>query len=677
MRFTADLVDAFNAEPVPEVKDATQFTYWAGKKFASLESVDHIAATYPSMGSAYLNLQERARAGHTRLADQSVNSPLGGGTGDVEPSMGPQNPGTVALAADLQSKARGLDASGEQVFPSARAISLAMSKVGEGNESPKSENLTRWVMQWGQFVDHDFALFPENAARPHVIENGDGSSIFIFEAEKAIDEHGRTSVPNNITGFIDASNVYGSDAERTSVLRAPPSVDEGIPSVGRLRVSIGESGEVLPPTLKQFEDAGLHVETDPGDVLARTAEGLQHRVDDLAGRPGADCDPAIQEQLRQARAQLASTEEAIGKTFVAGDLRVSEQPGLTAIHALLIREHNRVAEKTAERFLAEGPDEWKNYFSSLDKFDEFVFTYARNYVTGVVQQITFKEWLTALIGEGNGIGDYSFDPSADPRQQREFAAALFRIGHTLVPDELLRIEEDGDVEPIALRDSFFRPADAIAKGIDGVARGLTVQGEKFDPKVVDSLREFLFQAHQGDTTLDIRMDLIATNLLRGRELEIAGYNELRQVHGLERYTRFDQISDDPAVVEGLRSLYQRDGLSEAEAVNHVEAWIGAVSEKHAPGSDVGELIAASFEERFRQLQNGDRFNFEAAGEFKSRVHAARDARRPEMAGGSSFNFFAGDAAEIRNTSLFDLLERNGVRDLPADQPNLFKQSQAQ
>ncbi len=677
MRYVAALLDRFMAEATPEVKTATQFNYWMGKELAAAESMDAIAAAYPSMAAAYLNMQERSREGSSRLADQEINNPKGGFTGDLEPRMGDENPGTRALGPDLASRAAGKNADGQKIFPSAREVSEALAKVGEGNESAKSKNLTQWVMQWGQFVDHDFALFPENTARPRVIENDDGSSIFIFEADSVKDAEGRKTVPNNITGFIDASNVYGSDELRTALLREPPKVVEGAPKVGQMRVSVGESGEVLPPTWSQFWAAGLHVETDPGDVLARTAAGLERAIADLEAKPGSDCDPGIQEQLRRLRGQLDETIAAQGKTFVAGDLRVSEQPGLTAIHTLLLREHNRVAEKTAARFLAEGPDAWKRHFDSLEKFDEFVFTYARNYVTGVVQQITFHEWLPALIGERNAIGDYSFDPAADPRQQLEFAAALFRIGHTLVPNELLRIEEDGDVERIGLREAFFRPALATEKGVDGVVRGLTVAGERFDPKVVDAIREFLFEAHQGDDTLQIRMDLVATNLLRGRELEIASYNELREVHGLERYTRFEQISDDPKVVEGLRTLYQREGLSEADAVNQIEAWIGAVCEKHAPGSDVGELIAAAFKERFTQLQNGDRFNFNHAGEFENLATAAQEATRRRNAGASSFKFLPGDKEEIRNTSLFDLAARNGVRDLPRDQPNLFKQAAAQ
>ncbi|MEO0813494.1 MAG: hypothetical protein AAFY60_11570, partial [Myxococcota bacterium] len=51
MTHTADLLDQFNASAVPEIKNATQFNYWVGQQFASLSSVDHIAASNPAMCS--------------------------------------------------------------------------------------------------------------------------------------------------------------------------------------------------------------------------------------------------------------------------------------------------------------------------------------------------------------------------------------------------------------------------------------------------------------------------------------------------------------------------------------------------------------------------------------------------------------------------------------------------
>ncbi|MCB1236960.1 MAG: peroxidase, partial [Verrucomicrobiae bacterium] len=84
---------------------------------------------------------------------------------------------------------------------------------------------------------------------------------------------------NEITAYIDASNVYGSDAERAAELRT----NDG---TGRLRTS---EGDLLPFNVNGFPNAP------------------------------SDDDPSF---------------------FLAGDFRANEQVGLTAMHTLFVREHN-------------------------------------------------------------------------------------------------------------------------------------------------------------------------------------------------------------------------------------------------------------------------------------------------------------------------------------------------
>ena len=79
----------------------------------------------------------------------------------------------------------------------------------------------------------------------------------------------------------------------------------------------------------------------------------------------------------------ASKRELIS-TLYTGDGRASEQPGLTAIHTIFMREHNRVA----DGLRAVNPG-WE---------DERIYQQARRIVNAEYQHITYKEFLPRILG---------------------------------------------------------------------------------------------------------------------------------------------------------------------------------------------------------------------------------------------------------------------------------------
>ncbi|NEO37263.1 MAG: peroxiredoxin [Moorea sp. SIOASIH] len=457
------------------------------------------------------------------------------------------------------------------VLPNPRDISNTI--VRQSKSVPNFLRASDWIWQWGQLIDHDFALnegglnsppedfmpIPVNpidiaTGKPDTLGGSSGSIPFIrvpaAEGTGTGLGNPRQQV-NELTSFIDGSQVYGSDQVRAEFLRT----NDG---TGKLKSQSINGEELLP-----FNTAGLpNSNTDRSGALAA-------------------------EQL-----------------FIAGDIRTNEQIGLTAAHTLLVREHNRLAEGLAEKIDAGDPvilEKLKE--SGLDKGD-FIYESARKVVGAQIQVITYNEFLPLFIGDSL-LDDYSgYDPTVDPSISQEFTNANFRVGHTLLSDELQRINNNGDsVGSISLSDAFFNPQEVIDNGVDSLFLGLASQvAEEVDNQIVDGVRNFLAPNGSGQG-----FDLASLNIARGREVGLPGYNQSRVELGLDPVTAFLTtdtelgITSNPEVAALFEDIYK--------SVDDVDFWIGGISEDSFNGGLVGELFNSFISDQFRRVRDGDRFFF--------------------------------------------------------------------
>jgi len=273
--------------------------------------------------------------------------------------------------------------------------------------------------------------------------------------------------------------------------------------------------------------------------------------------------------------------------FVAGDTRINEQLGLLSMHALFVREHNLWADQIA----AANP--------ALS--DEEIYQRARRIVGAEIQAITVNEFLPILMG-GSGLGAYGgYDAGVNATVSNEFAAAGFRLGHTLLPPELARLNEDGTSipqGPVALRDTFLNPGMIGDGGIEAILRGLAATtAQEFDNMIVDDVRNFLFVA------VPSGLDLAAVNIQRGRDHGLPSYNDLREALGLPRIADFFEPGVFlPDAAARLASIYT--------SVDDIDLWVGALSEIHLPGALVGPLLHALLADQFDRARDGDRFWYE-------------------------------------------------------------------
>ena len=109
----------------------------------------------------------------------------------------------------------------------------------------------------------------------------------------------------------------------------------------------------------------------------------------------------------------------ITELYMAGDVRANENPALISMHTVWLREHNR----WADALVAEHAD-WS---------DEEIYQHARRMVIGQIQNVTFQEFLPALLGpHAPNLDETHYDSEMNPSMFNEVSSALYRIGHTMV-----------------------------------------------------------------------------------------------------------------------------------------------------------------------------------------------------------------------------------------------------
>ena len=318
--------------------------------------------------------------------------------------------------------------------------------------------------------------------------------------------------------------------------------------------------------------------------------------------------------LNEAEIEMDNPNELpLAELYMAGDIRANENPALISIHTLWLREHNRWADD-----LAATHAEWT---------DEEIYQQARRMVIGQIQNITYQEFLPALLGSHAPGLDAHYDSEMNPSMFNEVAGALYRIGHSMVSSHIMRMKADGSV-PMSgrflFRDAFFQPTSINASSLVGeVLMGVAGKRmQEIDPFVVTDLRNFLF-AQEGAGGLD----LIAINLQRGRDHGLPSFNQAREALGLPTHQSFSTITSNTAVAKALEEAYGD--------VDQVDLWMGAMAEDHMAGTSTGETLMTALTMQFRHLRDGDRF-----------YYLIDDALTPE------------EKATIRETTLADVIRRN-------------------
>ncbi|XP_015597950.1 uncharacterized protein LOC107269047 [Cephus cinctus] len=319
------------------------------------------------------------------------------------------------------------------------------------------------------------------------------------------------------------------------------------------------------------------------------------------GRMNITLNPTRGKDLLPQSATHPECKAQSGYCFIGGDGRASEQPSLTVIHTIWIREHNRIM----EGFRQVNPH-WDS---------EKLFQQTRRVISAMLQHIAYNEFLPRILG-WNAVSLYGlkllpqgyykeYSPTCNPSVLNEFAAAAFRIGHSLLRPHLPRMDRNyQNVDPpILLRDGFFNPDMLYQPGMmDEMTRGLVATPmETLDQFITGEVTNHLFEnrriPHSG-------VDLIALNVQRARDHGIPSYNNYRALCNLKRATTFEDLSREmaPEVIARMKRIYA--------SVDDIDLFPGGMSERPLQGGLVGPTFACIIAIQFRQSRKCDRFWYE-------------------------------------------------------------------
>ena len=442
----------------------------------------------------------------------------------------------------------------EPPWPSPRLISWKL--ITDMHVTRPGLQATHMFMQWAQFLDHDLDIAPvfdEDACEcdvtpkclPIEVKPEDGffgtntsNNGDCLPFSRSVPACGRRSLRrnqvNDLTSYIDASNVYGSTKELADSLRL---FSRGL--------------------LKQ----GNRQKTLKGNLP------FQEETPDFSDLP----------------------------FFVAGDERANEQLGLTIMHTVWLREHNRIA-----RGLARINPCWT---------DERLYQETRKIVGAMHQVITFNEFLPLVFGRffRRYIPHYrGYNPYVDATIPNAFAAAAYRFGHSLVRNQLDRLDKDFEslpIGPIPLERAFFNPHSYFESlGTDPVLRGLTVVKANPVDEFLNSILTSKLFVEPGKT---LGGDLASLNIQRGRD------------HGLPPYRTWEsyckrlfpgvRVSFQAAdAQQKLTELYGEEGYRKG-----IDLWLGGLAETSLPRGQVGPTFGCILALTFSRVRDGDRFWYES------------------------------------------------------------------
>jgi len=573
---------------------------------------------------------------------------------------------------------------------------------------------------------------PLIAGNDHILGNGDdmpANARFMVVTRGHIVNDPVTGIRNALntdSPFVDQSQTYTSHASHQIILREYVNNTAGMPvSTGKF-LSSADGGLATWAMIKaqaatilglQLVDANVGnipmIASDPyGKFIPGPARGLPQYVtasglvegntaapvlvpadavfintaflNDIAHSAaptagGPDADSVAGGSLDTPSPAGTYDNELLDIHFICGDGRCNENIALSAVHQVFHTEHDRLvdyiqnvlANDTSATGVAALP-EWLLTNGANGWNGERLFQAARFVTEMEYQHLVFEEFARKVQPGINPFEPFAFNQTdVNPAITAEFAHAVYRFGHSMLTEDIARINADGSRNDIPLFDGFLNPAaytQATPGGPTGVLSSQEAAGSIFmgmsdlvgneiDEFVTDVLRNHL---------VGLPQDLPAINMTRARSEGVPSLNNFRkQVFAvtndgqLTPYTDwidFGQALKHPESLINFVAAYGRHSTILAETtlagkraaaraivapeltdvrpldaddflfsigawaddasgtsttgVDDIDMWVGGLAEHtNLFGGLLGSTFNYVFENQLTNLQNGDRFYY--------------------------------------------------------------------
>ena len=368
-------------------------------------------------------------------------------------------------------------------------------------------------------------------------------------------------------------------------------------------------------------------------------------------------------------------DEMLAAHFICGDGRCNENIGLSAVHHVFHSEHNRLVEHIKDILIADNDPlvlaEWQLAAGPPIVWNGDRLVQAARFATEMqYQHLAFEEFARRVQPAINVFDAY--DATINAAISVEFSQAVYRYGHSQLPENLIRYNNTGpgvplDRNDISLLDAFLNPPAYYDDGHGGtltpdeaagsLARGMATQlGQEIDEFVTETLRNEL---------LGLLLDLPAINMTRARDFGVPRLNNARRAFfaltnsdpSLEPYNSWSHFGLNLKHQESLVNFIAAYGthqsiidatdnaskraaatalLVAAEAgsgdafefitstgawasltggfsttgLEDIDLWVGGLAEKQESfGGLLGSTFNYVFETQMERLQEGDRFYY--------------------------------------------------------------------